>query len=738
MDVHIENFRGILYYTVSFETGMNALVGNSGAGKSTVLAAVRWCLFGEPRIGIAPKRAAKTKFDTLVLVKFHSLDLVVQRSNGKSAQYVWLNNTPVHPDVIQSIFGENVDLFDSRSYIAQKSMNLIFRTRNKLDSELMDKLLYPFGDIPPAACIAETEKRRTNSITKRSELIAKRDRFADLMNRIPQVTESLLCAAQPPRNYTAAEISTQISVLRMLSQFEDDVKRLSMELSVVLSVQHENVDELRKQMDSVKHTPESYISETLGAWMENAIFLERETQIEKLRLCTPKWLLDEIDSLPGKITHNETFLRLMTQYNSQMSEYTKNVAKQIQLQEACNAEIVKLKNALDLPPPTDVEDFNSSPSARPTCPTVTNGQITCPKCSEKLVIANGAVCTISDYNDAIVAQKAWDAKFVLHANYTKQMKERAAIESRLRMLESTKHPVIDEPQKPDIEKLVIAKYDVNWVKSRTADLSKFAAMPNVSSCNNTVFEKKNFLATCTTKDVLFRKLNAAIEHATQVNKLRATMEGIESSIGRITEGIRDTSGILIPVEVMQYAANWYANFENSRLLDETKKSYTDAVELLRAEETRIQQYTDILAHIGSRRTAYVQSVLQSVSDAVTRIASVLMDKTLELQLSVNDVNLVRTVSSTTFNYNIIYDGNPVDMDSVSGGEQDRISIAITCAFAIAQKSPIVMFDETLSSIDERKVPEVTAAIKELLPGKIVIIVAHALNTGEFDNIITKV
>ena len=47
--VHIKNFQSHSNSVIEFENGMNAIIGESGQGKTSILRAIKWCLYNEPK-----------------------------------------------------------------------------------------------------------------------------------------------------------------------------------------------------------------------------------------------------------------------------------------------------------------------------------------------------------------------------------------------------------------------------------------------------------------------------------------------------------------------------------------------------------------------------------------------------------------------------------------------------------------------------------------------------------------
>jgi ABC-type Mn2+/Zn2+ transport system ATPase subunit len=84
---------------------------------------------------------------------------------------------------------------------------------------------------------------------------------------------------------------------------------------------------------------------------------------------------------------------------------------------------------------------------------------------------------------------------------------------------------------------------------------------------------------------------------------------------------------------------------------------------------------------------------------------------------------------------IMKDGESVDLDSMSGGEFDRVCLAFFLAFNKVSKSNIIMLDESLSSIHAEMVEDIVMYIKERLKDKLILFTLHQCNTGLFDKMI---
>lgn len=84
---------------------------------------------------------------------------------------------------------------------------------------------------------------------------------------------------------------------------------------------------------------------------------------------------------------------------------------------------------------------------------------------------------------------------------------------------------------------------------------------------------------------------------------------------------------------------------------------------------------------------------------------------------------------------VFYKGEEIELSSLSGGEYDRVSLSIMLAFNNICKSDLILLDESVSSLDAELTSDILEKLKENLINKRIIVVAHQISTGMFDQII---
>jgi energy-coupling factor transporter ATP-binding protein EcfA2 len=89
------------------------------------------------------------------------------------------------------------------------------------------------------------------------------------------------------------------------------------------------------------------------------------------------------------------------------------------------------------------------------------------------------------------------------------------------------------------------------------------------------------------------------------------------------------------------------------------------------------------------------------------------------------------------NINIIYKGNEIDLDNLSGGEFDRVVLCFMLALNYIWGNDLLLLDESLSSLDSDLTNEILELLKSHphFQNKLVILVAHQISEGNFDQIV---
>jgi len=103
-----------------------------------------------------------------------------------------------------------------------------------------------------------------------------------------------------------------------------------------------------------------------------------------------------------------------------------------------------------------------------------------------------------------------------------------------------------------------------------------------------------------------------------------------------------------------------------------------------------------------------------------------------------EIKPFKTVKKDTkpqINIDINYKGMECDIQTLSGGERDRLNLAFILSFSEIMESPILLLDECISSLDYTNFNNVLMSLKENYKGNMILLISHQANEGVFDKII---
>lgn len=184
--------------------------------------------------------------------------------------------------------------------------------------------------------------------------------------------------------------------------------------------------------------------------------------------------------------------------------------------------------------------------------------------------------------------------------------------------------------------------------------------------------------------------------------------------------------------------------ENNQKLEQWKKykeqedkyeEWKNKVENLRIEEKeKRQRYasaTTLKEKIMEAESIAVHNVISTInSHAQIYLDIFFPDNPILVRLS--PFKKTNKTTKPQINVEIEYKGMEADLTMLSGGELSRVILAYTLALGEMFNTPLLMLDECTASLDQDLTGVVFEGIKENFNGKLVLIVAHQVITGTFD------
>jgi hypothetical protein len=131
--------------------------------------------------------------------------------------------------------------------------------------------------------------------------------------------------------------------------------------------------------------------------------------------------------------------------------------------------------------------------------------------------------------------------------------------------------------------------------------------------------------------------------------------------------------------------------------------------------------------LRSAQEAYIAHHLSELTNSINAIMAPLFDTPIYYALEYSEAK--GAVPS------LRYGGRNVTARDLSGGELDRVSLALVVALAKRRDSPVAVFDETLASLDEARREEAVTIASQHLPGRCIIFITHDPPPGLFDQMV---
>lgn len=321
--ITLKNWRSHLNSSLDFSSGTNALIGIMGSGKSSVLGAICFGLFGtNPEL-----QSRKLKLDELIMNKptlkdmaevevffridgtDYSVKRIIEKKKGTTYSELRANGKLVEApstqrvnDLVEKILKVDYELFSKAIYSEQNALDYFLTIPKGQRMRKIDELLM----------IDKFEKARSNTITLINKISDKKSAMESLIGKINV----------PELQQTVANIKSSLeNIIIEKSQLEKDLKQVSSTRATIenelgaLYKTKENFELLKR--DEIRLS--SAINEISSALekLEESIKVTDKDEIEK----NVKSFADLLDKLENTIREKqEEYQKLSGQYSKAKGE----------------------------------------------------------------------------------------------------------------------------------------------------------------------------------------------------------------------------------------------------------------------------------------------------------------------------------------------------------------------------------------------------------------------------------
>jgi len=786
MKIKLTGFRCHLDTELTIADGMITLLrGPSGIGKSTIFQAIFWCLYGSLRhirnhndskgkcsvileLNRVPFNISGTKFKIMRQKSPDLFRIYVIREDGTE-----IYEDKVAQKIIDTAYGTK-ELFLAACYLVQNGRSLLLTGTNTEKMDLLNKLSFNTED--PEEFIDEIDKE-LNRI--QVEFISKQALFTqacDIFQRDINANNLDMSIFLNPEHRPA-----------LIEQLKEQQK-LAKELEVKV-LQQERALGIQSSLETTQTQLQKNLSQLRDVSNEEIILLEKELedltqQNPEQRECLQRELQliqDKLQSIqPSSIQYSEKDLM---EASILQREYDTNISQCQKLGcpydvESLNTEIKSLQNILDIQPrlqaysqiltvqtqldklkgpiATDEDILIAQDHLRKLQDSV--NILKCPHCQKPVRSMNNIL--VPGECEPVSKDRILEASLHLD-NLIEGRKRSLEIKNLNQQLESLKVVVGDLPDPKDL-KNIKSPIEILQMKERLTELSRIQVVKKPSECPDRIREILSRQHYLERREKLITELEKlppismdTTEMSNRIGWLRNELKNlreIQATRKALQQQLEDTQRKLKQIHIDTTVRSQLVDIqkqiqENTYILNASEK-----IDIFLRRQTELQKEREELINlhktvVNLQRLKHLAveiecQVLQGTVDSINVSLMEITEKLFDDPISIS-LKLFKTLKTTqrvkpSVNISLNYKGGEFDtISELSGGECDRISLAITIAIAKLHGAPFLLLDECLASLDTQlKETAVKTLRQQLGSQKTIICINHDSVEGIYDNIIS--
>lgn len=730
----LKNFRCWENKTFTFnDNGIILVSGISGKGKSTILNAILYIITGSLK-NVTTFGKEKSNMEAVLTIK----DLVITRGKNPTRFTVKQGMRVYEEDQAQSIinnyFGSD---FKHISYIDQDNSNsfvylspeskMTFLRNLLLSSEPIDEMKEKIKtkmDICKKELITEdttitttTSFLRTLQYNEHSCKIGKRlvtsDNYTDTIdtqcancdtskkNRLKLVAK---CAVLEKEYKTHIEQSTRLS---KVVEIKDELAVYDIQK---LSAKREHLLEQKK----IYETHTKYID-------DYKVYVNQKSEFDKLSLVLSEFRPETYKSIPlleQLLKLYQSICSLDSQIGEEKEEELKNTKDQL------TNDIKHIQRVLDQEHVYD-----------------------CPSCQTPLKMNNGKLTKVNAFvkeseklsiDDLLIKQKQFDRvqkEIILLERATLEYNDNfdkfeTLIQDTAYDTE-TNFPERIATLKKDERAFTIAMTTFTTLEKK---INSFVCRDEIPPVNNDTYTLLEQLATINESIKRYNDLQQRLT-SLQINGLILNDDPSESIIETKQKIIEYEQKIEVYTSSISQLQEWKRVNDTNEKYTELSKSVERSKDAKAYLMDELKCYEKLTYYVKDAETRSIHQFIDSLNKhAELYIEDFFPDEDIRVELVTNK-ELKSGKDKLGLFFDVHYKTIKGDIDFLSGGQRDRVNLAFTLAFSELVQNQILLLDECISSLDSETSDTVIDTLKEKYKGKLVICVAHQVNTGVFDQVV---
>jgi exonuclease SbcC len=225
------------------------------------------------------------------------------------------------------------------------------------------------------------------------------------------------------------------------------------------------------------------------------------------------------------------------------------------------------------------------------------------------------------------------------------------------------------------------------------------------------------------------------DRALEISRLQARIREIPDGVLQLPEELCRLERL---IEQVRNDMEKYREYEMYYSLQQELAKYTEKYDLVAVDKKK--NMDSIVAHQKLKKIIQ-QAETQSLNNIIYTINTniqIYLDAFFPddpMTVSITTTKMVKKVATPSIELDIRYKDEDITISTLSGGELSRLVLVFALVISEVNNSPLIILDESLSTLDAENCSNVYDYIKENCGDKLIIIVAHQLITGMFDHIV---
>ncbi len=775
MKLKVKNFKCYEEKEWKFpDEGMTLIAGMSGAGKSSILGAIHYALFGTEK-----KTITFGKTSSSVEFKFGGWKIFRSRRPNALKITNLETNEVYEDDEAQSILNETYgDAFDVSAYVKQNAVNSFIMMGGSEKMEFLEKFAFKRekkNSLPKIKediranlriCEKEMDKCRTEKETYYSleEEILRNESFSEISFTS---TEDIKLIENKIKKYQEKCVSTSSKI--------SSLKELLMNVKIHLTVVEVNTTQIERYENELKELGGECTSSPLSLpllleeqkKLKTFILLKNTIDLEKERI--KKMIEQEKKEIEDKLeTYNTEFADFKdeTYYDEEIKE-CKEIEEDLLNISRLENSLVKYANILKVEDyeeaKEDLEDEIEKLTETKNRLELERIRLKCPVCNtnlqmvdKKLNVLQGVSSNPS--NDVYTLEQclkeieAKEEKLIEIDNLLKKACTKKEIKDNI---EKIKEAYVEDASSPlpkifDIQAELKEYY--NSLERRQYLLNQIVVLNNKlkdnvfsSSLTSLIKEndkRQNEYSILSKYKFLFEKeekYQDAIANLKNEEKIKEIKKNIAELRKKINEKTYSQSleNIEKDISVEEECLTNFINKINEykQLLETTLKNnkiytYNELCKNFEESEKKFYVVNKFKEYILIAENIAISKVLDSININVNECLELFFPEGMSSKLSLD------TEGRKSVNVEILHKGEERELNTLSGGEFSRVVLAFSLALAALFNVPMLMLDECTASLDVQSNEIVLEGIKQMFPNIPIIIVSHQASTRAiFDSVI---